>query len=421
MRKNLVLILTSRLASLTGAGIQAIAIPLFILEKTGSAGLMGLFYAASLIPSLVCTLPAGLAGDRYNRKHLILLMDVLAAAMLLVMLGLHWAGLLGLLALFILQTFTSVVDVFYGTASSSLVPELFPRERLQKVMASKAMMDNIAQIGGPILGGIVYAIGGLEAALIVNLASFAISFGCELFIGYQWKQPERRAHEKTGLGQYRQVLAYIRTNRPVMASFVVIAVMNLLAVPFESICIPYLFKSAVGVDNQAFGLIQAAMVAGMLIGNTALISVLSKADKSRLFSGSLLAQHLLTLLFTVLSFPAVYLLYQPFPLPFLLTAVILLVVIGIGNGIANTMLMTALQTQIPVTMMGRFLGLIHLVCGMLSPLGVLLVGALLDIVPVFPVMAGLALMLLLVVLWFVGKPHVGMFPNRYEVSGDEPA
>jgi MFS family permease len=201
----------------------------------------------------------------------------------------------------------------------------------------------------------------------------------------------------------------------------VIAVMNLLAVPFESICIPYLFKSVVGVDNQAFGLIQAAMVAGMLIGNTALISVLARTDKSRLFSGSLLAQHLLTLLFTLMSLPAVSLLYQAFSLPFLMIAVALLVVIGIGNGITNTMLMAALQTQIPLVMMGRFVGIVQLVCGILSPLGVLLVGALLDMVPIFPVMAGLAVLLLIVVLWFVGKPHVGVFARQYEVSGDEPA
>ena len=83
MEKNLGLILASRLVSVMGTGIQTIAIPLFILEKTGSASLMGLFYAATLIPGIVCTLPAGLAGDRNNRKHIILLMDALAALALL--------------------------------------------------------------------------------------------------------------------------------------------------------------------------------------------------------------------------------------------------------------------------------------------------------------------------------------------------
>lgn len=421
MQKNLGLILASRLVSVMGTGIQAIAIPLFILEETGSASLMGLFYAATLIPGIVCTLPAGLAGDRNNRKHIILLMDALAALALMVMLGLHWLGLLGILTLFILQTFTSVVDVFYGTASSSLLPELFPGENLQKVMASKAMMDNIAQIGGPVLGGIIYAVGGLQAALLINLVSFVVSFGCELFIAYQWKKPERQEREKTGLKQYREVLAYIRTSQPVKASFLVIAVMNLLAVPFESICIPFLFKSVVGVGNQEFGFIQAALMAGMLLGNTALVSVLSRANKARLFKGSLLAQYFLTLLFTLLSLPTVYLLYKTFSLPFLLVAMVLLTVIGIGNGITNTMLMSALQTQVPGVMMGRFIGVIHLVCSILNPVGVLLVGIFLDFVPVFLVMTGLALLLLLVVLWFAGKPHVGVFAHQNEVLGEEPS
>jgi MFS transporter, DHA3 family, macrolide efflux protein len=67
-QRNLLLFIGGRLISLIGSGIQMIAIPLFILDYTGSGTLMGVFTMLCMIPMLLVAPLAGVLGDRWNRK-----------------------------------------------------------------------------------------------------------------------------------------------------------------------------------------------------------------------------------------------------------------------------------------------------------------------------------------------------------------
>ncbi len=70
--RNFWLYATGRLVSLIGTGIQDIAVPLFILDLTGSGTMMGSFMIITMVPRLILYPLAGVVGDRLNRKWIMI-------------------------------------------------------------------------------------------------------------------------------------------------------------------------------------------------------------------------------------------------------------------------------------------------------------------------------------------------------------
>ena len=338
-------------------------------------------------------------------------MDAAAALLLLVMLWLYRAGDLGIVALLVLQAATSIVDTFYGNASASIVPSMFGKEKLAQIQSKRAVVDNIAHIAGPILGGFLYAFGGLSLAFIVNLISFSISFICEVGLKYEWKIT------KTPMGEpkihllkaYAPILSFVNKTGVVRRMFFLVSVMNLLAVPLEIIAIPFFFKQTAGLSDHEFGFIQSAMLVGALLGNMLIPWLISKGRDYSVFNSSIILQHIFTLVLSVVSLPTFYLLYKTYSGSFLILSLALLVIIGLFNGIANTMLMAALQTKIPDEMMGKFVGLLQLVLNVLNPIGVLCMGWALDVFPAHIPMMTTAFVLMAIVMWFVQVDRGSVF------------
>jgi DHA3 family macrolide efflux protein-like MFS transporter len=64
-----------RAVSVVGTNIQNIAVPLFILDLTGSGTVMGTFMIVSTVPRLIVYPIGGVVGDRVNRKWIMVWMD----------------------------------------------------------------------------------------------------------------------------------------------------------------------------------------------------------------------------------------------------------------------------------------------------------------------------------------------------------
>ncbi|MBU7024593.1 MAG: MFS transporter, partial [Theionarchaea archaeon] len=73
--RNFWLYYTGWLVSFIGTGVQDVALPLFILDLTGSGAVMGTFMILTVAPRLVMIPLAGVIGDRVNRKKIMVWTD----------------------------------------------------------------------------------------------------------------------------------------------------------------------------------------------------------------------------------------------------------------------------------------------------------------------------------------------------------
>ncbi|HQP57555.1 MAG TPA: MFS transporter, partial [Petrotogaceae bacterium] len=119
-KRNLVLYVWGRFVSILGSGIQAMAIPLFILDLTGSAKIMSTVTMFSLVPMLIMLPIAGVLGDRLNRKHIMVNMDFARGILIFIMSVVSIYGGLNITVLIIGQIILAVLDAIFNYSTGSV-------------------------------------------------------------------------------------------------------------------------------------------------------------------------------------------------------------------------------------------------------------------------------------------------------------
>ena len=80
LNRSFVSVIFAQIASLFGDAVLRFALPLYVLNQTGSAALMGAVSACAWIPYIVLTPIGGVAADRVNKRRIMAALDILLAA-----------------------------------------------------------------------------------------------------------------------------------------------------------------------------------------------------------------------------------------------------------------------------------------------------------------------------------------------------
>src|SRR5260221_1062172 len=123
-------------------------------EKGLALGLVGL---VRIVPVVVFSMLSGVVADAWNRRHVMLVAQVSAAAVALALAALTFRGLTVVWPIYVLAALGAGVGAFDLPARQSLVPTLVPREHLANAISLNSIMFQTASIGGPALGGILIA------------------------------------------------------------------------------------------------------------------------------------------------------------------------------------------------------------------------------------------------------------------------
>jgi MFS family permease len=164
----------SRLASTAAGQMLLVALGWQMYDLTGSAWDLGLVGLAQFLPALLLALPAGHTIDRHDRRRvlaLVLALQAVVATALAIASGADGLGRGGLLAVSVVL---GALRAFQMPASQALLPQLVPFERLPQALALSATALQGAIIGGPALGGALYA---LAPALLAAVSGAAVASG----------------------------------------------------------------------------------------------------------------------------------------------------------------------------------------------------------------------------------------------------
>lgn len=399
--KNLNIVLSTRFVSFLGTGIQAIAIPLYILEKTNSGTMMGVFSLFSAIPFIVTMLFAGIIGDRYNKKNIMILSDLVSGAIIAIMALLCFLGNFNIPMLLILQIFVSISNAFYRIASTSISPELFVDDELMKANALKSGVDNITMISSPILGAVLFGIIDIGGIFLVNAISFLVSSVFQIFITYKNDNVRRGLLTLKFKEEFKEVFEFIASTKSLVHLFMFIVAMNFFDVPIAGVIFPYLFKKDVLVTDLEYGLIQGGLIVGMLIGDLLMAYIFIKKPRKNLFKISLISHYILLLVVSLVSIPFVYELYEKSPIQYISMVIIPLFVVGTFSSIMNTIVITKIQKIVPKEIRSRFFSVVQIIFAIANPLGLFVFGVMLDFVHSSQLFIGTAFILLIISILFL--------------------
>src|SRR5262245_23320257 len=165
-QRNFGLLWFGQLISLTGDWFLFIALPFYIYNLTGSTLATGAMFAAQLLPGLLFGSLAGVFVDRWDRKRVMIVSDVLRGLTLLLLLVVQSAEWLWLIYL---TTFLqAAIGQFFQPAKNAVIPQLVDEKDLIPANSLNAVSDSLTRLVGPSLGGVMFAALGLNAVVLAD-------------------------------------------------------------------------------------------------------------------------------------------------------------------------------------------------------------------------------------------------------------
>ena len=168
------------------------------MQNVGAAWLMvslgagpiyvALTQTAASLPYFLLALPAGSAGDIFDRRKLVLATESWMMGVALILAVFTIAGFMSPWLLLVLTFALSAGDAFETPTWRAILPELVPKEDLAAASALNGIEFNLARAVGPALAGFIIAAAGVATAFVANFVSF---LGVILVVA-RWKRPVRK-------------------------------------------------------------------------------------------------------------------------------------------------------------------------------------------------------------------------------------
>lgn len=265
--KDFTLVVIGQIVSLFGNAILRFALPLYLLRETGSPSLFGAVSACSFIPMIIFSLFGGVLADRVNKRNIMVILDFGTAAIIAVFYLIH--GILPIVPIMIvcLMLLYSISGTYQPAVQAS-IPALLENEQIMSGNAVINMVNTLASLLGPIIGGILFGAWGLIPILIVSIACFFSSAVMEIFIHIPFK---KRKSEKSMasivLEDLKESGRYIKDEKPEFVPVIVIlALFNLIFSSVMIVGIPIMVVNILQMSDISLGITQGALGLGGLAG-----------------------------------------------------------------------------------------------------------------------------------------------------------
>jgi MFS family permease len=319
--------------SALGDAMTPVALIFGVLEAGGSAGDLGLVFAAFTVAHAMFILAGGVWSDRLERRLVMLTCDVVRCAVQATLAVLVITGEARLWQFIVLATVVGAADSFFSPASIGLIPQTVSAELLQQANGLIAMTRSGTWIFGPALSGVIVAAAGAGWVFAIDAATFAVSAA---FLWTLRVAPSPVAERQTFLADLVHGWRAVRARRWLWASLLGFGIGN-LAWSAQGVLGPVIVKDELG-GASSWGLILTFGGIGGVLGGV--VALRWRPERP------LLVSHAVIILITG------YVLFFVPPAPVPLLAVASFVSIG-SIVLGNTLWETVLQSEIPPETLSR--------------------------------------------------------------------
>lgn len=169
--RNYALFLLGSVLDIMGNQMQAIAVGWELYLRTHSAYILGFVGLVQFLPVLLFALPIGHAADKYDRKMLVFLSEVLTVLAAVGLAALSFMQ--GPISLYYVCLFVLGISRSLNmTSRSSILPSLVPREDITNAITWNSNGRQVATIVGPGVGGLlIAATGGVFWVYVIDALS----------------------------------------------------------------------------------------------------------------------------------------------------------------------------------------------------------------------------------------------------------
>jgi MFS family permease len=238
--------------------IAAVAVGWQVYALTGSAFALGLVGLAQFVPTAAFIFIAGHAADRFERKRIVQICQLVAGATAAFLAVGSFAGWLTVSEIFAAVAVFGTATAFDSPASAALLPGVAPEGLLQKATATATAAFQVATISGPALGGFAY-VAGAGAPYLIMAALWLLA---ALLTGAIALRAETTPKPPTLRDLFGGVF-FVRRNSPLLGAIS----LDLFAVLFggATALLPIYARDILHTGPWGLGVLRAAPAVGALL------------------------------------------------------------------------------------------------------------------------------------------------------------
>lgn len=171
---NFTLVVIGQIISLFGNATVRFALPLYLLNLTGSSTLYGAVTACAFIPAILLSPLGGIIADRVNKRNIMMILDFFTAAVIITFsLLMNGVNLIFLLTLTLMLLY-GIAGAYQPSVQAS-IPALTSQDHFMAANSIINTVSSFASLIGPALGGVLYSAYGLKPVLWICAACFTLS------------------------------------------------------------------------------------------------------------------------------------------------------------------------------------------------------------------------------------------------------
>lgn len=254
-----------QLVSTIGSGVTGFALGVWIYTTTGSTMLFALSLLALTLPGILLSPLAGSVADRFDRRQVMMLGDLLAGLSSLAVAVLYWFGLLEIWHIYIAIGVNAVGNTFQVPAYTAAISLLVPKEKLGNASGMMQIGTAVSELLSPAIAGVLFVTIGLGGILALDFASFLIAIGSLALV--RFPRPEKLvADTSTDSSFWREFIFgvnYLRARTGLFLMMIYFAVFNLLAAMMSPLLAPMLLEMT---TPDVMGMIASFIGFGGLVG-----------------------------------------------------------------------------------------------------------------------------------------------------------
>ncbi|MGE8203674.1 MFS transporter [Heyndrickxia sp. NPDC080065] len=351
--KNFVLLWLGNGVSVLGNRFYNIAIMWYIIEKTGSSLALGLSVLCFTVPSVLIMPFSGVLADMNIKKHLLVISDLVNGCIMISIAALMFNDGFPIYILYALMIASSIVSAFFGPTIGATIPLIVGKEGLTKANSFMQVTNQLSNILGPALAGVLIALTHMWILFFINGVSFIISAISELFIKIPKVDIEHA--KKNFMLQFKEGLNYVIQYKTLLHLIIVGGVIiNFFLAPLN-VFITVLCNQVLKVGASGMGIVDAAISVGALAGSLLILLNIMKNKVNMVILG--------------LSIEGIALLIAGIFTESYIALIFFAFILGLGVCFASVGIGTLYQTMVPENKIGRVGSLTSTLGTFIVPIG----------------------------------------------------
>lgn len=381
MNKNILRLLVGQFVTVFGTQIYTFAVSYYILKQSGSGLLFGVSLALGMLPQMLFSPIAGVVSDRYSRKKIVVMTDVICGVILLFAYLASCITGLQIFYIYILMFSLAVMGTFNAISLQAALPNIVDKEKLSQLNSLSQSVASFARITAPFVGGIIIISINIRMFLIFNSVSFFIAALLEYQVVFNENILKTKKIMRLGIGfkdfikEFQDSLGYCRKNTVIYLLIIFMISMNFLFQFGFTVPIPYIINNTLQLSSQQYGIIQGMTSMGAFLTSLILARTFKVEKSKKLLVKAILGMASVLILMGMTTIFGEW--YDNKNIAFLIFA-FLNFVFGGTIVASNIPINVILQSSSDDSYRGRVMGISGMMSSIITPLSVVISGALLD-------------------------------------------